>query len=96
MNAQTKMSAKGQVVIPKAVRERLRMRPGQLFDVVETAEGVLLRRVATPGRLSFEEALARIRKIVRYDGPTVGIDEMKETIRQGWREAAERSDHPGD
>jgi AbrB family looped-hinge helix DNA binding protein len=39
----TKLSSKGQVVIPKDVRERQRWTAGQAFDVVETEEGVLLR-----------------------------------------------------
>ena len=96
MNALTTLSAKGQIVIPKPTRDRLRMRPGQKFEVVETSEGVLLKRLPTKGRLPFEEALARIRKVVSYSGPSVTIEEMSETIRQGWKDAALRSDRAGD
>ena len=38
-----RLSSKGQVIIPKDVRERRRWRSGQTFDVVETEDGVLLR-----------------------------------------------------
>ena len=96
MNALTTLSAKGQIVIPKPTRERLRMRPGQKFEVVETPEGVLLKRLPTKGRLPFEEALARVRKVASYGGPVVTIEEMKETIQQGWKDAALRSDRAGD
>ena len=96
MNASTTLSAKGQVVIPKPTRDRLRMRAGQKFEVVETPEGVLLKRLPMKGRMPFEEAMARIRSLVRYDGPPVTIEEMNETIRDGWRDAALRSDRARD
>ena len=51
MNAYTTLSAKGQIVIPKPTRERLRMLPGQRFEVVETPEGVLLKRLEEIGEL---------------------------------------------
>ena len=96
MNAYTTLSAKGQIVIPKPTRERLRMLPGQRFEVVETPEGVLLKRLPTKGRLSFQEAMARIRRLASYDGPPVTIEEMNETIADGWRDAALRSDRARD
>ena len=39
----TRLSSKGQIIIPGNVRQRRRWQPGQEFDVVETEEGVLLR-----------------------------------------------------
>jgi AbrB family looped-hinge helix DNA binding protein len=84
MHAQTRVSAKGQVVIPKEIRLRHQMSPGRILDVVETPEGVLLRAAGKKQGISKEEALGRIRKIVRYDGPPVSIDEINETIEQMW------------
>jgi len=43
MNAQTKVSAKGQVVIPKDVRDRLHWAPGTPLDVIEKAGSVTLK-----------------------------------------------------
>jgi AbrB family looped-hinge helix DNA binding protein len=95
MNAVTRLSSKGQIVIPKATRERLGLRAGQSLEVVETPDGILLRRVPTRGSLPLEEAIQRIREIIRYDGPPATIEEMNEAIRQGWIDAAARSDCAG-
>jgi AbrB family looped-hinge helix DNA binding protein len=84
MNAQTKLSAKGQVVIPKEIRKRLQLSAGRILDVIETPEGVLLRPHARKPGLSFEEAEKRICKILKYDGPPVTIEEMNESIEQMW------------
>lgn len=93
MTAQTRVSAKGQVVIPKEVRERLRLVPGRVLDVIETADGVLLRPQAEPReRISVDEGLRRIRAILGPAGPRLSIEEMNEIIREGWKDAARRSD----
>ena len=93
MNALTKMSGKGQVVIPKKVRDRLRFGTGDRLEVVERPDGVLLRKpgLGKSGR-SFEEVTAQIRRILRYDGPAVSIDDMNATIASGWAQAARHSD----
>lgn len=84
MNAQTKMSAKGQVVIPKAVRERLRWSKGADLEIVETAEGVLLRRRQPQReRISIEEFRRRMPK---YDGPPASLEDMNEAIDRAMAE----------
>jgi len=91
MTAQARISTKGQVVIPKAVRDRQRFLPGDVIDVVETADGVLLRRTEERDRLTLDQALARIRSIIRYEGPALSIDEMNDAIRQASAEAVLKS-----
>jgi AbrB family looped-hinge helix DNA binding protein len=76
MNAQTKVSAKGQVVIPKDVRERLGWPQGSELEVIETSGGVLLRKPPERKKLSFEEATAQLRKIVNYKGPPLTIEQL--------------------
>jgi AbrB family looped-hinge helix DNA binding protein len=44
MTAMTKVSAKGQVVIPKDVRDRLRWPQGTELEVVDGPAGVMLRK----------------------------------------------------
>jgi AbrB family looped-hinge helix DNA binding protein len=90
MNAQTKMSVKGQVVIPKDVRDALAWKDGMEFDVIKGLNSITLKPKAQPRkRISFEELKARLPK---YDGPYIpeseweeGIAEMfrKEWLRQG-------------
>jgi AbrB family looped-hinge helix DNA binding protein len=47
----TTVWTKGQIVIPRPVRERLEIRPGDAFLVFESAKGdVLLRRSQPPKR----------------------------------------------
>jgi len=39
----TRLSTKGQIILPKAIRESHKWGPGTEFTVEETADGVLLR-----------------------------------------------------
>lgn len=82
MNARTRLSAKGQVVIPKDVRDRYRLKDGDTLEVVERPDGVLLRRKKPDMGDSFETITARIRARIRYDGPPVSIEEMNESIAE--------------
>ena len=76
MTAHTKLSAKGQVVIPKDVRDRLGWPQGSELEVVETAGGVLLRKPHKRRKLTFNEATAQIRQIVNYTGPQLTIEQL--------------------
>ena len=84
MTASTKISSKGQVVIPKDVRDRYRFVAGEALDVINRPDGVLLRKRAPKNAASFDEITARIRSRVAYDGPAVSIEEMNETIAGMW------------
>ncbi|HAF40193.1 MAG TPA: AbrB family transcriptional regulator [Sphingobium sp.] len=92
MSGKTTLSAKGQVVIPKDVRDQLGLAPGQVLDVVPMGGGVFLKPQHRKSGRSFEEIMAGIRARIHYDGPTVTIEEMNETIAECWRKAAEGSD----
>jgi AbrB family looped-hinge helix DNA binding protein len=72
------------VVIPKDVRDRLGLVPGDRLDVVERPDGVLLRKVTGKSGETFEEITARLRARIKYDGPPVSVEEMDEAIRQMW------------
>ena len=84
MNAHTRLSAKGQVVIPTGVRDLHDWRPGIELEVVDRPDGVLLRRIATGERkLTLEEFWARNPP---HEGPTVTLEEMNEGVMRAARE----------
>lgn len=87
MNMFTRVSGKGQVVVPKPVRDRQGWQPGTDLEVVETDNGVLLRPARTGGKLTVEEAVARFRQLYTHRGPPVTLEEMDEAIAE---EAARR------
>jgi AbrB family looped-hinge helix DNA binding protein len=92
MNATTRMSAKGQVVIPKEVRDALGLTPGQTLEVVRTGSGVLLRPAFAKSGESFAAITARIRGRNSYAGPAVTIEDMAESIGRMWAGGGPRWD----
>ncbi len=45
----TVLSQKGQLVLPASVRERLKLRPGDDFEIfIEDGDTILLKRVSSP------------------------------------------------
>jgi AbrB family looped-hinge helix DNA binding protein len=82
MNALTRMSGKGQVVVPKDVRDRLGWLPGEDLEVIESADGVTFRRQRRGKTLSVQEAVARLRVLYRHEGPPVPIDQL--SWSPGW------------
>jgi AbrB family looped-hinge helix DNA binding protein len=77
MNAHTKMSDKGQVVVPKAVRDRLGWTAGADLEVIETAGGVFLTRPQTRQKaLTVEQAVRQLRTIYRHEGPAIPAEAL--------------------
>ena len=68
----TRLSTKGQVIIPKAVRESRSWSPGTRFTVEETKEGILLR----PAKLVPRTTLEQVAGILKYKGKPKTIAEM--------------------
>jgi len=55
-----KMSSKGQVVIPRDIRDSLRVDEGSVFAVISTEDSVILKKLATPSK---EELISELKKI---------------------------------
>jgi len=73
----TKLSSKGQVVLPKSVREAHGWGPGTEFVVESTADGVQLRPKAPFRRTHLKDVFGS----VPYAGPAKSLEEMHEGIR---------------
>lgn len=86
MNAKTTLSAKGQVVIPKDVRDQLGLVPGQVLDVVPTGGGVLLKPQGRKSGRSFDEIMAGIRARYQHHGAPVSIEDMEDAIARMFRD----------
>lgn len=82
----TRLSSKGQVIIPKAVRERHGWAPGTELEVEDQGDVVVLR----PARLFPPTTFEDVRGCVKYDGPPLTIEEMHQAIdieaRRMWEE----------
>ena len=84
---QTTLSEKGQVVIPKNVRDALGFKPGQVLDVIRMGGGVMLKPQHLKSGRTFEEIDAEIREIAgKWDGPPVTIREMDAAIDEMFRD----------
>ena len=64
----TKMSSKGQVVIPEAIRKRLRLKVGLQFMVVGEKDMVILKAIMPPSREEFADLIAEARKQAKRVG----------------------------
>ena len=58
----TRVSEKGQITIPKAVRTRLGIQPGQLLDVVDEGGRFIGTKVAENGRVERAYGILRLGK----------------------------------
>jgi AbrB family looped-hinge helix DNA binding protein len=78
----TKLSSKGQIVLPKSVRDAHHWPPGTDFEIQEVSEGILLKPVPSVKRTDLAEVLG----ILRYNGPAKTLEEMDHAIKKGVRE----------
>ncbi len=78
----TKLSSKGQVIIPKPMRTSHRWETGQELVVVDVGDGILLKP-KTP----FEEtSIKDVASCLRYKGKAKTLDDMEAAISKGVRD----------
>jgi AbrB family looped-hinge helix DNA binding protein len=66
--ATTKLSSKGQVVIPEEIRDRLGLKPGAQFVVLGDRDVVILKVIQAPDMAQFDEIVGRARKAAKRAG----------------------------
>lgn len=60
--ATTKMSSKGQVVIPESIRKRLKLKAGSQFVVVAENDVVIMKAITPPSMEEFDALIAEARQ----------------------------------
>ena len=66
--ATTKMSSKGQVVIPEEIRKRLGLKAGSQFVVVGDKDTVILKAISPPSMKEFNELIKEARRQAKLVG----------------------------
>ena len=81
---QTRISAKGQVVLPKAARDALDWHVGQRLEVVKHPGGLTLRAIPdrSHAKESAEAILARIAARNTYRGPKITDEDMHDAVQE--------------
>lgn len=81
----TRLSSKGQVVIPKAIRDGHHWQAGTEFVVEECADGILLKPGERFARTSVEAGIG----CAGYKGPSKTLEEIEQglaaAVRGTWR-----------
>jgi AbrB family looped-hinge helix DNA binding protein len=72
----TRLSSKGQIILPKPVRDAHDWRPGTEFAVEEVAGGVMLRPLKPFQKSRFQDVYG----CLRYSGRPKSVDEMTKAI----------------
>ena len=83
----TIVSTKGQVVLPKAIRDRRRWAAGTQLAIEDRPDGVLLKPVKEQKRHTLDDLAG----IVKYKGPPRSVDEMNAAIESEFRRRHARS-----
>jgi AbrB family looped-hinge helix DNA binding protein len=78
--ATTKLSSKGQVVIPEEIRNRLGLETGAQFVVVGDRDVVILKVIQAPDVAEFDELVGRARKAAKRAG--LKKDDVDKAIRK--------------
>lgn len=64
----TRMSSKGQVVIPEDVRKRLNLSAGSQFVVMGEGDVVILKTLGTPSMKQFDALIKKARQQAKSSG----------------------------
>lgn len=82
----TTVSTKGQVILPKAVRDRRRWSAGTKLEVEERPEGVLLKSA----RFFPETTVDQVAGSAGYKGPPLTLEQMDAGVMAEARRRARR------
>ena len=82
--ATTKMSSKGQVVIPETIRTELGLKAGSQFVVIGKDDVVILKAIEMPSISEFDQLIFQVREqAAKYELKKSDIDEVIDEVRKG-------------
>ena len=84
MSYYAKVTSKGQITLPAALRTKLKLVPGSRVDFEERPDGSFVIRRKT-------RDISELYGILKYEGPPVSVEEMNAAIRDAAAERFKRS-----
>lgn len=72
----TTVSTKGQVIVPKELRDLLNWKPGTRLKAEQTGNGVLFKTERIFPKTTVDQVFGSL----GYKGPTISLEEMDEAI----------------
>ncbi len=82
MGIEISISSKGQIVIPKDIRDALQLKAGEKLTLSRIGRRIVLDAPELPRtKISYEEFRRRVPK---YNGPPVAIEDMTVNFDQLW------------
>jgi len=90
MNVRAKISSKGQLVLPKAVRDEFGLVAGSEVDIESRGDRIVLRPRSGKRKTRRIYTVDEVAGMLKYDGPPVSVREMDravdEMFRREWRD----------
>jgi AbrB family looped-hinge helix DNA binding protein len=80
-----RVQAKGQVTIPKEIRERLNVKPGDLVVFVETEDGVMVKSAVVVTNESLRQEMTSVVRSIRERFSEYSEDEISELVDEALR-----------
>ena len=77
----TRLSSKGQVILPKHIRAAHKWEPGVVFSIEDTADGILLKPIKPFKTTRLDDLIG----CANYEGPSRTIEEMDAAVAAGLR-----------
>lgn len=66
--ATTKLSSKGQVVIPEEIRDQMRLHTGDQFLVIAEKGVMILKTIEKPNMSQYKDLITKTRKLAKSSG----------------------------
>ncbi len=76
----TRISSKGQVVIPQAIRQKMKLEEGNIFLVLNDNDSIKLKKLEPPRIKTWEEATKPFREAAKKSGFTK--DDLNRVIEE--------------